>query len=115
MFAGPAVAGILLALSGPSAVFALNGALFVWSAVFIALVPRDEPPPRPERPRFLPELLAGVTTVLSRPALRVLVGLTAAMTLVDGALEVLLVVIGLRLLEGGNASLGWLNTAIGVG
>ena len=32
MFAGPAVGGILLALSGPSAVFALNSALFVWSA-----------------------------------------------------------------------------------
>jgi MFS family permease len=115
MFAGPAVAGILLALSGPAAVFALNGALFVWSAIFIAMVPRDKPPPRPERPRFLPELLAGVTTVLSRKALRVVVGLSAAMTLVDGALEVLLVVVALRLLEGGNAALGWLNTAIGVG
>ncbi len=115
MFAGPAVAGILLALSGTAAVFALNGALFVWSAIFIAMVPRDEPPPRPERARFLPELLAGVTTVLSRKALRVVVGLSAAMTLVDGALEVLLVVIALRLLEGGNAALGWLNTAIGVG
>jgi MFS family permease len=116
MFAGPAVAGVFLALSGPAAVFALNSALFVWSAIFIAMVPRDEPPPRPERPpRFLPELLAGVTTVLSRKALRVVVGLSAAMTLVDGALEVLLVVIALRLLEGGNATLGWLNTAIGVG
>ncbi|MGH2977315.1 MAG: MFS transporter [Gaiellaceae bacterium] len=115
MFAGPALAGILLALSGPSAVFALNAALFVWSAIFIAMVPRDEPPPRPERARFLPELLAGVATVLSRPALRVVVGLTAAVTFVDGALEVLLVVLALRILEGGNASLGWLNTAIGVG
>jgi MFS family permease len=115
MFAGPAVAGVLLALSGTAAVFALNGALFVWSAIFIGMVPRDHPPPRPERPRFLPELLAGVTTVLSRKALRVVVGLSAAMTLVDGALEVLLVVVALRLLEGGNAALGWLNTAIGVG
>jgi MFS family permease len=115
MFAGPAIAGVLLALSGPSAAFALNGALFVWSAIFISLVPRDDPPPAPERPRFLPELLAGVTTVLKRPALRVVVGLTAAMTFVDGALEVLLVVIAIRLLHGGNASLGWLNTAIGIG
>ena len=115
MFAGPALAGVLLALSGPSAAFALNGALFVWSAIFIAMVPRDKPPPPPERPRFLPELLAGVTTVLKRPALRVVVGLTAAMTFVDGALEVLLVVIAIRLLHGDNASLGWLNTAIGVG
>ena len=115
MFVGPAVAGVLLALSGPGAAFALNGALFVWSAIFIALVPRDEPPPRPEQPRLLPELMAGFTTVLRRPALRVVVGLTAGMTFVDGALEVLLVVLALRVLESGNASLGWLNTAIGIG
>jgi len=115
MFAGPALAGVLLALSGPSSVFALNFLLFVWSAFFIAKVPRDKPPPRPERPRFLPELMAGVTAVVTRPALRVVVGLTAAVTLVDGALEVLIVVLALEVLQGGNSSLGWLNTAIGVG
>jgi MFS family permease len=115
MFAGPALAGVLLALSGPAAVFALNGALFIWSVIFIAQVPRDRHPPRPERPRFLPELLAGVTTVLGRPALRVVVGLTAAITFVDGALEVLMVVLALNVLESGNSSLGWLNTAIGIG
>ena len=32
MFAGPALGGILLAVSSPAAVFALNGALFLWSA-----------------------------------------------------------------------------------
>ena len=50
MFAGPALGGILLALSGPAAVFALNGALTLWSALFVARVPRDEPPEATERP-----------------------------------------------------------------
>jgi MFS family permease len=115
MFAGPAVAGVLLALSGPAAAFALNGALFVWSAIFIVQVPHDERPLRPERQRFLPELTAGFTTVLRRPALRVVIGLSTASTIVDGALEVLLVVLALHVLHSGNASLGWLNTAIGIG
>ena len=115
MFAGPALGGILLALSGPSAVFALNGALFVWSAAFVLQVPRDEPPERAERPRFLPELMAGFSTVLHRPALRVVIGLSTAQTLVEGALEVLLVVLALRLLDSGNAGVGWLNTAMGIG
>jgi MFS family permease len=115
MFAGPAIAGILLALSGPAAAFALNGALFVWSAIFIARVPRDERPRPHERPRLLPELTAGFRAVLGRPALRVVVGLTAAVTFVDGALEVLLVVLALVVLQSNNASLGWLNTALGVG
>ena len=116
MFAGPALGGILLALSGPAAVFALTGALTLWSAAFVLRVPRDVPPEQRERSHFLAELTAGFSTVLRRPALRVVIGLSTAQSIVDGAMEVLLVVIALRLLHGGNnASLGWLNTAIGVG
>jgi MFS family permease len=115
MFAGPAIGGILLALSGPSAVFALNSALFIWSAAFVLQVPRDRPPEQAEHPHFLAELLAGFATVLRRPALRLVIGLSTAQTTVEGALEVLLVVLAIRLLDSGNAGVGWLNTAMGVG
>jgi MFS family permease len=115
MFAGPALGGVLLALSGPSAVFALAAALALSSGLFVLRVPRDQPPEPAERPHFLAELTAGFTTVLHRRALRVVIGLSAAIALVDGALEVLLVVIALQLLHGDNATLGWLNTALGVG
>jgi MFS family permease len=115
MFVGPAIGGILLALSGTTAVFALNGAAFLWSALFVLRIPRDAPPERGERPRFVSELFAGFAAVVKRPALRVVVGLTAAQSIVEGALEVLLVVLAIRLLHAGNAGLGWLNTAMGVG
>ena len=115
MFAGPALGGLLLALSGPAAVFAFNGAVLVWSAAFVVQVPRDKPPERTERPRFWPELTAGFSTVLRRPALRVIVGLTGAQTLTSGLLEVLLVVLAINLLHAGNAGVGWLNAAIGIG
>jgi MFS family permease len=115
MFAGPALGGVLLALSGPSAVFALTGGLALLSAVFVLRVPRDRPPEPAERPHFLAELTAGFTTMFHRRALRVVIGLSAAVALVDGALEVLLVVIALKLLHGDNATLGWLNTALGIG
>jgi len=115
MFAGPALGGILLAVSAPSAVFALNGALFLWSAFFVAQLPRDEPPERAERPQFLPEITAGFTTMWRNPKLRVVIGLAAADATVFGALEVLLVVLALRILHSGNAGYGWLNTAMGVG
>ncbi|HJU37816.1 MAG TPA: MFS transporter [Gaiellaceae bacterium] len=115
MFAGPAIGGVLLALSTPSAVFALNAALFLWSAVFVLRVPRDDPPQPAERPKLLPELTAGWRAVWRTPALRVVVGLTTAEEVVYGALEVLLVVLALRLLHSGNAGYGWLNTAMGVG
>jgi MFS family permease len=115
MFAGPALGGILLAVSTPAAVFALNGALFLWSAFFVVQVPRDEPPERAERSEFLPEITAGWTTVWRTPALRVVIGLTTGDAIVYGALEVLLVVLALRILHSGNAGYGWLNTGMGVG
>ena len=115
MFVGPAIGGVLLALSGPAAVFALTGATFLWSAVFVLGVPRDEPPERAERARFLPELAAGFSAVLRRPATRALVGLAGAQALVEGAVYVLIVVLALRLLHSGNAGVGWLTTALGIG
>src|SRR5436305_10806466 len=115
MFAGPALGGILLALSGPAAVFALTAALTFWSAVFVLQVPADPPPEPGEQPDILAELTAGFTAVVRRPALRVVVGLSGAQAIVDGALEVLLVVLALQLLHGHNATLGWLNTALGIG
>ena len=116
MFAGPALGGILLALSGPSAVFALTAALNLWSATFVLRVARDKAPERAERPHFFSELTTGFATVFRERALRVVIGLSAAQAVIDGAIEVLLVVVALRLLHGGdNATLGWLNTAIGIG
>ena len=60
MFAGPALGGILLALSGPAAVFAFTGALTLWSAAFVLRVPRDPPPEPTEHPHILAELTAGL-------------------------------------------------------
>ena len=116
MFAGPALGGVLLALSGPASVFALTGGLTLFSAAFVLRVPRDPPPAQPaERPHFTEELTAGLRAVVRRPALRVVIGLSGAQAVIDGALEVLLVVLALQLLNGGNATLGWLNTAVGIG
>jgi MFS family permease len=115
MFAGPALGGILLAFSTPAAVFALNGALFLWSAFFVVQLPRDKPPSQAERSKLGPELTAGWRTVWRTPALRVVIGLTTGDAIVYGALEVLLVVLALRILHSGNAGYGWLNTAMGVG
>ena len=44
-----------------------------------------------------------------------LVGLLTATTLVDGALEVFVVVISLETIGLGNAGVGYLNAAFGVG
>ena len=68
MFAGPALGGVLLALSGPASVFALTGGLTLFSAAFVLRVPRDPPPAQPaERPHFTEELTAGLRAVSGGP------------------------------------------------
>jgi len=115
MFGGPALGGILLALSGPSAVFAVNAVLFAWSASCLVRVPRDARPERPEEQAVLPALAGGFRAVARDRDLRLVVGLAGAQTLVAGAFEVLIVVLALRVLLAGNAGVGWLNAAMGVG
>jgi MFS family permease len=114
MFVGPAIGGVLLALSGTAAVFALTGASFLWSAAFVVQIPRDTPPERAGRP-IVHELGEGFAAVLRRPAVRTLVSLQAAHAMVEGALYVLVVVLAFKLLHGGKATVGWLNTGMGVG
>ena len=57
----------------------------------------------------------GVATVARMPALRLIVGLTAAQTFVDGLFAVMLVSIALELLDVGSDGFGLLNSALGVG
>ena len=118
-FLGPALGGLLLAVSSPEVVFAANGATFLWSAaLLVGLRRREEPRVRAEaagpaeRERAV---LAGIATIAREPTLRILVGLYAAQTLVAGALNVLVVVTAFQLLDLQAAGVGLLYAAIGVG
>jgi len=116
MFAGPALGGALLAVGSPWVVFAVVAAAFLWSAACLVRIPADSPtPPEGEAEKVMPALLGGFRAIASEPTLRVLVGLSGGQTVVAGALEVLLVIVALRLLHAGNAGVGWLNAAVGVG
>jgi MFS family permease len=116
MFAGPALGGLLLAISNPSVVFAVTAAAFAWSAACLLRIPRDDAPELDaDDAAILPALLGGFRAIATDPALRAVVGVMSAQTLVCGAFEVLLVVIAIRMLHAGNAGVGWLNAAVGIG
>jgi MFS family permease len=116
MFAGPALAGALLAVGDPWLVLALTAGTFVWSALCLRGIPADvRPEPAGPAETVGPALLAGFRAILGDSRLRLLVGLTGARMLVAGAFEVLIVVVALSLLRAGNGGVGWLNTALGVG
>ncbi len=116
IFGGPAIGGVLLAVTSPEAVFGAAAVAFLLSAFLISRVRVEEQPERAEQTGGpLREFAAGFVTLAREPGLRVLVGLLAAQTLVAGALNVLIVVSALRLLELGEEGVGFLNSAVGIG
>jgi MFS family permease len=119
IFAGPAVGGLLLAATRIEVVFAATAGTFLLSALQVARI-RAEPPParRPapgEEKRLAREVFAGFSTIIGDRGLRLLVTLYCAQTIVAGALGVLIVVASIRLLHLGDAGVGYLNSAFGVG
>ena len=119
-FLGPALGGLLLAVSSPAVVFAANGATFLWSAVLVLGLRRhDAPRQRPSRDAGGRDessgVMAGIRTIVREPNLRTLVGLYGAQTLVAGALNVLVVVTAFQLLDLDEAGVGLLYAAVGVG
>jgi predicted MFS family arabinose efflux permease len=120
VFAGPAVAGIVLAGWGVGAALLLTVATYLWSAVLIAGVHPERAVEVGEdlsapRGHWRAEALAGFRAVLGAPRLRLVVGLYGAQTIVAGAMGVLVVVAALRLFDLGSSGVGWLYSACGVG
>jgi MFS family permease len=117
-FLGPALGGLLLAVSSTEVVFAANGASFLWAAALVVGLRRLEPPreraARADRKQG-DGMLAGIATIVREPTLRTLVGLYTAQTLVAGAVNVLVVVTSFELLGLDEAGVGLLYAAVGVG
>lgn len=119
IFAGPALGAFMLALSGFTTAFGLVAVTFGWSALFVA---RLKPPAvehaaeRIERDgERLTGLVAGFRAIGAEPRLRLLIGLYGAQCFIAGALGVLTVAIALQLLGLGNAGVGLLQSACGIG
>jgi Na+/melibiose symporter-like transporter len=118
IFAGPAVAGALLAAASIGTVFTMTAALIAVSALFVLLmsVDREEKPKRElDASTIAAERLAGFTTLARNPSLRVLVLLLTALTGMFGLVQVFIVVAAIELLGLGEGGVGYLNAAIGVG
>ncbi len=127
-FAGPALGGLLLAVADIPVVYLFNAATFVWSAALVFRIrPSAEPTsgdevvdavePADEEPSvgFVREAAAGFATILRSPDLRALVGLYSAQCVVAGASAVFIVAVALDMLDLGQAGVGYLEAAVGVG
>jgi MFS family permease len=114
--AGPALGGVLLAVSNTWVVFAVTAATFVWSALLLAGLLRTDEPPLVREPRpLVHEAVEGFRAIARDHRLQLVIGLFSAQTLVNGAMGVLITVSALQLLDIGPGGVGYLNAAVGVG
>jgi MFS family permease len=116
-FVGPALAGLLLGVTSIGTVFLVNVGLVAVSAAYVFRLdaPRSRRAHAAEASTIASEALTGFRTVAQDPSLRVLIGLFTAQTFVAGAVQVYIVVMALDVLDLGDAGVGYLNSAVGIG
>jgi MFS family permease len=116
IFLGPAIGGLLLAATNTETVFAAASVAFLVSGLLVAGIKVEAAPERAaEEGGFFREFFAGFRAIGSDRNLRLIIGLYGAQTLIAGALNVLIVVAALELLDLGESGVGFLNSAVGVG
>jgi MFS family permease len=118
---GPALAGVTLALSGPGVVFAGSAAMVLAGAALVAGIHPLSLGPRPAEASpggwrgLAGEALGGFRVLVREPRPRAVLGLLGAASVLWGTLDVMLVVLAVDLLFIGEAGVGYLNSALGVG
>jgi MFS family permease len=112
---GPAVGGLILAAVGAAWCFGLNGLSFL--AVIIALLSMRLPETtmQPRTVRMLPQIADGLRYVWSNKPVRAIIALVGVSALFGFSYAVLMPAFAVDVLHVGEAGLGLLNAAIGVG
>lgn len=115
--AGPAAAAVLLAVSGPAAVFGACAAASLLGGLAVVGLDYDAPP----RPAAVTgrgadgQLLQGFRTIAADRGLALITGLGLVQTFTRGCLTVFTVVVAIDLLDRGDAGVGVLTAAVGAG
>jgi MFS family permease len=112
---GPAVAAVLLAASGPAAVFAACSAASLAAGLVVVGLPYDAPPRADADGRGGREMLRGFATIAGDRRLSLITMLGLVQTFTRGCLTVFAVVVAIDLLDTGDAGVGVLNAAVGAG
>jgi hypothetical protein len=113
---GPVAAAVLLALSGPPAVFAACAGASLLSGLVVVGLAYDAPPRRTATPGSATrEIVQGFTTIAADRRLTLMTGLGVLQTFTRGCLTVFAVVVSIELLGAGEAGVGVLNAAVGAG
>ena len=112
---GPAAAAVLLAVSGPAAVFAACAGASLLGGLVVVGLSYDAPPRSEAATGGARELLRGFTAIATDRRLALITGLGVVQTFTRGCLTVFIVVVAINLLRTGNPGVGILTAAVGAG
>jgi MFS family permease len=115
---GPLVAAALLPLMGIRGVLLVDAATFLVSAVVLAFLPRasrEHGTERQDRPSLLAETRAGLRHIITTPLLRAIGLGFFAVVAFNGIDDVALVFLAKDTLDSGDAAVGLLLSAVGIG
>lgn len=120
-FLGPLACGLLISGVGPGSVYLLFGVLLLGSAALVLRLPvvrladGDEPGVMHAAESFTRRTLAGVRELREQPASALLLLMVTGQYVVVGAMDILLMVVAIDVLETGTSGPGFLASALGVG
>lgn len=112
--AGPALAGVALTTTGPATVLVACASLLVLVAL-VVLTLGGSAAPLTKLSRLPAEVVAGVRALVARGPLRLVTALVGVQCVVRGALNVIVVGLAIERLQLGDAGVGLLLGAVGLG
>jgi MFS family permease len=113
ILAGPALAAVLLGVSGASAAMIVAGALFVVGSILISLLHRRSA--RPTGPPEPVDVLGGFRELTRNRGALLILSLLGLQAITWGAVDVLIVRLAIDELDLGRSGAGLLAAAVGVG
>jgi MFS family permease len=115
---GALLGGALIATTSMADAFFVTAGLFAVAAWPIARIERDPVPEyraAAEHARPIADAVHGFREVGRDSRLRLVVGVLAISTMVEGAIDVLVVLVAIEMLGLGGSGVGWLNACWGLG
>lgn len=115
---GALLSGGLIATTSMTAAFLVTAGLFALATVPVARIDRDPVPDyrvSADRTRPIGDAVEGFREVARDRRLRLVVGVLSISTMVEGAIDVLVVLVAIDMLGLGGSGVGWLNACWGLG
>lgn len=112
---GPAIGGIVVAMAGGVAAFAINALLYVPLIVVLSLWKPVSEPSRLPREQLSRAIVSGVRYITNSPSIKIVLTRALATALIGGSISALMPLVARDLLQGGVQTYGIMLGAFGFG